>query len=367
MSKTLQSVASTTYGTYSAICSACNDRFPRVCLLVIFGVLVNVGVAIAQDCPIAYAPAKFPFRDSSSGSSGPTQNRGIMPSGFVAFSDGTPVVHGIDVSKWQSSVDFLKVARCQGRFAYIRLSAGQNPDTELEYRALWSNARFVNLLVGPYHALTLVTRAQGSTQTARRTLDTLKQANVASARKQAQLFMARLNEVLSLDPVESGAHNQLGMPYLPIALGALLDPIANGKESEKASFGEIYSTALCAWFDEVKRDRAFANQPIWLVTTPFIYKDYHLARSTCGLETNPIWISYRTVDGDREFSEKNTGALDAIRSLCGSSPAGSRCVMHQYTALGGFPLQQKWEGLDMDRFYGSEIDLRKLMQRANRN
>jgi GH25 family lysozyme M1 (1,4-beta-N-acetylmuramidase) len=79
-----------------------------------------------------------------------------MPKGFVALSDGTPVVHGIDVSKWQGSVDFIKIASCGGRFAYIRLSAGQNPDNELEYRALWNNARYANLHVGPYHNLTFI-------------------------------------------------------------------------------------------------------------------------------------------------------------------------------------------------------------------
>jgi hypothetical protein len=113
---------------------------------------IVVAAAQAAPCPIQKASAQIPFRDSVKQSALPG-NVGIVPGGFVAPEGVGPVVHGIDVSKWQDTVNFMRAYECGARFAYIRLSTGTDPDKELAYRDFWANARSYGLLVGGYHNL----------------------------------------------------------------------------------------------------------------------------------------------------------------------------------------------------------------------
>src|SRR5690349_15150680 len=96
-------------------------------LLLLFS---STGFAQSSPCPIIQAPAQFEQKGADAESTTVPGNRGIMPGGFVSVAD-QPVVHGIDVSKWQASADFVRVKECGATFAYVRLSAGQNPDNEL--------------------------------------------------------------------------------------------------------------------------------------------------------------------------------------------------------------------------------------------
>ena len=165
-----------------------------------------------QNCQIELAPKSFVTKSGRKNSKGLPVNHGIIPKGFVAYQDKSPVVHGVDVSKWQSHADFKRIQACGGRFAYVRLSAGTFPDNELEYRVHWANARGVGLLPGPYHFLTVpALNAEASDDKSAN--DKLMAESLASATQQAELFMARLHEVLSLEPAEQGAHQSIGNQF----------------------------------------------------------------------------------------------------------------------------------------------------------
>jgi GH25 family lysozyme M1 (1,4-beta-N-acetylmuramidase) len=147
----------------------------------------SVGAGAAQtyaepsDCPMVQAPAPFSAKGEPADDAPNPGNRGIVPAGFVALANGIAIVHGIDVSKWQPSANFIRVVACGGKFAYVRLSAGRNPDNELEYRSHWANARSVGLLVGPYHNLTLLDPNRGFASLSEPEQQIVMQQNIAAA------------------------------------------------------------------------------------------------------------------------------------------------------------------------------------------
>lgn len=337
--------------------------FRCVFLLLILAVGMDV---VAQPCAVVAAPQPFPVKGEMAETATTPGNRGIVPDGFVSLPGGVSTIHGIDVSKWQPSADFVQAIQCGARFAYIRMSAGQSADAELEYRSHWANARSVNLLVGPYHNLTLIdSPTPFTTLTDAKKARTIK-ANETAARAQARLFIARLRETLQLDPDPSpqAADHHLGQPYLPIALDVSARPQNKGTAQDRAAFGRAYAAAICAWIDEVHQNNTFAGQTILLFTLPYVYKDYALARSDCGIDRLPVWLSYRPLDGDAPEQESNAQTRAAIAGLCGTGTPGNRCLLQQYTSWGGFALYNKTEGLDLDRFIGTETELHALLQQA---
>src|SRR5262245_58680410 len=90
--------------------------------------LVAVGLApassFAAPCNPALISNKLPYH-SDPRAPGVTTDRFLVPPG------DRPVVHGVDVSKYQDLVDFEAVKSCGGSFAFIRLSAGVNVGNEL--------------------------------------------------------------------------------------------------------------------------------------------------------------------------------------------------------------------------------------------
>jgi hypothetical protein len=194
--------------------------------------------------------------------------------------------------------------------------------------------------------------------------------NEANAVAQAKLFTWRLREVLSYEAIqpERGLQN-LGLPYLPIAVDATLRPQLKYSRQDQMAFGIVYGATICAWIRETRRDPDFASQPIMLFTTAHIYRDYGLSRTSCNLDSLPIWISQHNRDGGLPQSFAASETKVAIAELCkikeSSSPSDvGRCRMHQYTSFGGFAAFQKSGELDLDRFYGDEQELRQMLQRA---
>jgi len=340
-----------------------------VWLLLVWCAAGDIAPAFAApgDCQVVRAPGKFESKGESAETAATPGNRGIVPPGFVALADGTSVVHGIDVSKWQSSADFIRVVECGGRFAYVRLSAGRNPDNELEYRSHWANARSVRLLVGPYHNLTLVDPSPIFASLANRDQQRVVEQNVASAREQASLLMQRLREVLLLDPLPpDGSTGMLGLAYLPIVLDASARPQMNGSAADRKVFGMAYRAAICTWMTAIRSTWTFNNQPIMLFTLPTVYAEYDLNALPCMTSDAPIWISHRDDDGRRALDDPRPEMRSAITALCKPNGSTDRCLFEQYTSWGGFALFQKDEGLDLNRFFGTEEQLRALLQHANR-
>lgn len=61
---------------------------------------------------------------------------------------GPNIVPGIDVSSYQGTVDFARVAAAGNGFVFLRLSSGQNVDTK--FATNWAAAKDANLVRGAY-------------------------------------------------------------------------------------------------------------------------------------------------------------------------------------------------------------------------
>lgn len=309
-------------------------------------------------CPIELAPKQFPMKTGQRNSKGQPFNQGIVPSGFVALADKTSVVHGVDVSKWQSHADFKRIRECGARFAYIRLSAGVLPDNELEYRVHWANARGSGLLPGPYHYLTVpildLSPDASDGEWSRLTALTLE-----SAARQAILFAARLKEVVSLegrDPARTGSR-----PFLPVVLTmAAVSPHVR-MPGDAARYSPIYAAAACKWIQTVKREISGLNEKgVLLFTYPYIFKDYGLAAAPCALKDLPVWIANFPETGERFSSDNSRRAVE--QEVCLQADGKNRCIFQLYSSYGGFAQFDGGAALDLDRFFGTEQELATWQQ-----
>ncbi len=338
--------------------------------LAVLGALVGLWLgapAQAQQagapCPEQTAPGRFTFRGLQQGSPG---TDGIVPAGFVA-PQGMPVMHGVDVSKWQRSADFNRVKACGGSFAYVRLTAGRRPDLELEYRSHWSAARAAGLLVGPYHALTLVDAPGTWTQlTAEQQQANLKD-NLTSVEQQALLFAERLREVLLLEQRSpSLPPNALGAPYLPIMLAATSRPQLQASVADRRGVSEVYRQTICRFYAVLDADPSFKGQAMGVFSFAFTYQDYGLAAAACSMAERPGWIAHHSLNGDSERREPDLHLGAAIRAMCLKPDGSNRCLFQQYTGYGSFASYTENEGLDLNRFYGDAAALQRILQLGRR-
>jgi hypothetical protein len=316
-------------------------------------------VTAAATCPPQIASMSLTFKSDAHGT-----NIGVVPTGFVAPSDGSPVVHGIDVSKYQTDPIFAGVRECGGDFAYIRLSAGREPSNELSYRAFWANAKAAGLLTGPYHHLTVTDATSSLHQLEQGELDVLREHNVTQAVAEAKLFKTRLTELLGYDPLADQAPGTYGGPYLPAMLDVTETPQASMSQTDRNLFSPIYGAAICAWIKEFQSDERFKNQPVVLFTKPFVFREYQLVRAPCDLNQLKVWVFYHSRTGDRPLTEKDPNYREAIEELC-LQGGKNRCVFEQYTSYGGFAVYLTGAGLDLDRFIGTLEGLRAMLQRAS--
>jgi hypothetical protein len=180
------------------------------CLWVLGCCSANAAEFVAPNCQMVTAPTTFIVRNRAAGVMGQASDSGIAPTGFVVTSDRRTNIQGIDVSKYQGDADFKSVRDCGGRFAYIRLSGGENPDNELLYRTHWANARASDLVPGGYHNLSVPSAAAASlsglsTEAIRETITSRIGLSNASAQIQVSLFLSRLDEVVALDPKQNSS------------------------------------------------------------------------------------------------------------------------------------------------------------------
>jgi hypothetical protein len=335
----------------------------RITILAVIGAPCFFGTprdGIAATCPPQPASRALAFKSDTHGT-----NIGVVPTGFVVPTDGSPVVHGIDVSKYQTDPIFAGVRDCGGDFAYIRLSAGTEPTNELSYRAFWANAKSASLLTGPYHHLTLIDARSAAHLLEKAELDALQERNVNQALAEARLFKTRLTELLGYDPLADQTPGSYGGPYLPAALDVTETPQGSSSQADRHQFSLIYGAAICAWVREFQSDERFRNQPVILFTKPFIFRDYELANAPCDLSRFNVWISYHGRTGDRPLTEKDPIYRQAIDDLCAAQNGKNRCVFEQYTSYGGFAVYLTGAGLDLDRYIGTSDSLRAMLQRAS--
>jgi GH25 family lysozyme M1 (1,4-beta-N-acetylmuramidase) len=319
----------------------------------------SVATSLTQEinCPQQVASNKLEFRADKKGT-----NVGVVPSGFVNPSDGTKVVHGIDVSKYQDDANLAAIRKCGGAFVYVRLSAGTKLDNELAYRAIWANAKSFGLLTGPYHHLTLADSKLPFSQLSPPDADAIISKNVQQASLQADNFKKRLVELLEYDPIDRREGLRLGGSYLPAALDISEVPQSRFTLKDQSLFGRAYGAAVCGWIKAFREDPKFKDQPVILFTKAFIYRDFDLLNAPCDLKSFRVWLWYHGTTGDGARTERNPIYRQAISDLCVDANRNNRCLFEQYTSYGGFAIFNKKAGLDLDRFSGSVESLHALLQ-----
>ena len=318
--------------------------------------------ATPSSCAVGLKPGNYAIKGSLS-TDGVMGNFGIAPSGFVNL-PGQTVLHGIDVSKWQDATDFVQLKQCGGSFVFVRVSVGENPDNELEYKTHWANARNLNLAVGPYHYLTL-NIPKPSSQQGEAVFAAAVDDNVRSARVQARIFLNRFGYLLQKDPLADVSPGKLGKPHLPPVLDMSERPRTSPQGMTLEALGKIYGAAACAWIDEFRKHPSFASEPVMIFTSAQTFADYNLDQAPCDLRGNAIWISNKTRDGSRtSFAGPDKDEPALYGKMCAAPDGRDRCVFQQYTSFGGFALYRPNAPLDLDRFYGSSADLAALMSTA---
>jgi len=320
----------------------------------------------ARDCAPQEAGTTFKFRVARANTTGLPSNQGVVPTGFVNVGS-LPVVHGVDVSKYQDGADFRRVRDCGGQFAYVRLSSGSLPDNELEYRVHWANARASGLMAGGYHYLNVPALTLRPEALRKRDLSELSTEATTSARDQAKLFLRRLDEVLSLDPQDSSNPKQLGQPILPIVLSASSSAVAHGAltPTDLKLYAQLYQTEICEWIATVRSSPGYATQPIMLFTYAYIYKDYDFDSAKCNLRQIPMWIAYLGPQGDR-YPAANDSQAAVFDDICRQS-AGDRCRFQLYTSYGSFLDFAGTPAIDLDRFYGTTSELAALLRAVSKH
>jgi hypothetical protein len=178
---------------------------------------------------------------------------------------------------------------------------------------------------------------------------------MSSARGQARLFLTRLNEVLDLDPLSD--------PYfLPIALDLSYRPMYGGSYEQKRAYGKIYGAMICGFMQEIQSSQ-FSASPVVLIVGLKDYVDYGFDDAGCDMTRSLLWIRHRPADGTPFYESMEKAVYEPIcHGQIAPGPAGnrSRCIMEQYTSYGGFAVFDDSRPLDLNRFFGTETDLRKL-------
>ncbi|ABR64927.1 GH25 family lysozyme [Sinorhizobium medicae] len=314
-------------------------------------------------CQEIVAPAEFEMASTTIRGLNPG-NDGIKPHGFVRPSAEQPVIHGIDVSKYQDEADFSSVRDCGGRFAYVRLSGGTDPNNELLYRTHWANARASGLVPGPYHNFSVVPqllKAVAETAVPKRPqlLESIASQANESAARQADLFAERLTEVLQLDP-------EADRDFLPIAVDLTARPLADDVGGHLA-VKDLYGNMVCEFIRSISKTK-FATSPLVIFSENDTLTHYGLVEKIeqCSRQKVLYWIRFRVSNGTPFFENNKDGMFDNICSPREGeiNSKFGRCLIEQYTSYGGFAIFKDGSPLDLDRIFATETEFRQLLQKG---
>ena len=150
-----------------------------------------------------------------------------------------PVVEGVDISKWQSNVDWAAMANDGVQFAFIRTNHGIG-DLDEKYFYNWAEAKRVGILRGTYQYWLPAE-------------DPIEQANVLLDR------MVDFDEY-DLPPVLDVEESQGESPEV------LVDGIHQWMDHVEAALGvkPIIYTAKYFWQDGVGSPSDFLDYPLWV-------------------------------------------------------------------------------------------------------
>jgi hypothetical protein len=321
-------------------------------------------LAHAASCDHPVASASLHFISAKASGPGASGDSGVQPSGFVGLKSGEAVVQGVDISKLQDETDLETAFSCGAVFAYVQLSSGTD-ETDHSYRLYWPNARAAGLLTGPVHSLNVEPAAAktwyAAAASGRPALYlSLSEAASGAGKAQADLFLSRLDEVLSSEITPSATGP--GVQYLPIALDVTADPLPDASAADKAQFGQIYAAVACGFVAQVRANPKTSQAQLILFAEPGVFAAYRLGQNSCGLERLTVWISYHTSDGDRYDAPSAAADAASISALCRPGGAADRCKLQQYSSAASFAVFQPGAHLHLDRFYGSPADLKVMLQ-----
>ena len=332
--------------------------------IIVFLIKLLSAEAWAADgsCTKVMAPSTFALLRRENVATEYPVDSGISPSGFVDLSDGTPVIHGIDVSKYQDDVSLIPVQSCGGRFAYVRVSSGSFEKNELQGRTLFANARAANLIPGPYHHLMVLQDDEAkllsfSPAQIGHWIDKNQNRYLESAQRQAELFARKTSEVFKLDTGSSRGR-------MPFAIDLSERPLVKGTPEQKQAIGKLYTAMVCKFIQALKSSATWPNgdrpqdDRIVLFTDPVEFENYNFSSAPCNASDVKIWVKYRPTDGDT-FAKTVSPLL--LSKVCGPMPDHSRCLLEQYTSFGGFALFKPGAPLDLDRFLGTEQEFKKFV------
>jgi hypothetical protein len=298
-------------------------------------------------CPIVTAPVSLPYLAEG-------KNRGVAVPGFVDLGPSRPVIHGVNVSKWQEDVNLFRVKECGGLFAYIRISAGLNPYWEISFSTLWPQARAARLYPGPYHHLTFVPPEKpvhGVSSLGRGSSAKMEQVFAVLGESQANLFLDQMARLLS-DP-----RWNLHLKYLPPMLDITEFPTAAGWAGVMTN--ERYQNVICSWIRTVEGARIFQGQRVIIFTEAARYLESHVEDAGCIKGTERmLWITDPTpAAADLLVGQRDDSPL---RRLCDPDHGLAKCRFHQYTNRGGKALGSVTAGLNVSRFLGTATELLNL-------
>lgn len=199
------------------------------------------------------------------------------------------MIEGIDVSKFQSSIDWPK-ARATGReFVFMRASDGTNPANETTLASKWAAARAAGFVCGAYHFFR-------------------PSADLAAVQSQASLFLGRFNEAVPV--VETG--------YLPAVVDVEVSPGAVSKAD--------YARGVRTWIDAIEASPRFQGLSTIIYTRASLWSELG---NPPEFATHPLWVADYSQDPPRlpapwgrwtffQYSESSTvdgiaGHVDADR------------------------------------------------------
>jgi hypothetical protein len=337
-------------------------------LVILLALATSIVSSIAEaKCPRYVAPGKFNNIPKEWGS-----DSGPIVDGFVDSKghDGSALnaLHGIDLAKGDS-VDYGKIRDCGGSFAIVRINHSTGRLDEWFARNVKGLdqedvARF------PYYYLAIPRSMKKLSS-----FESLTDADLASLREKYRQLgdtaAARFIDYVD-HPGADGinamrASSVAGLQGPLVALDVEETPLGQGSDSAKNSYGKLYATTVCQW---VKRIRSkFPQSIVLLYTFPAVYGDYLQHAYTddfnC-LEALPVWVARTAPNGWEAIQDSRTpkcgntsmcNTNKLVRQLC-ETPAGNRCILHQYTHRAtqiatGKPEKGIPPHLDASRFYES--------------
>jgi lysozyme len=185
---------------------------------------------------------------------------------------------GLDVSKFQPTIDWTKVAAAGMKFVFARASYGTSAQTEPTFKSHWQGAKAAGLIRGAYHFFV--------------------PADDAGA--QARLFLSQLRGAIA--PGENA--------YLPAVIDVEMQP--GGVSAAN------YVAGIKTWIGAVEADPLFAGRKTIIYTTASFWATLG---NPAGFSDHPLWVADYSKDPPRVpqgwasyafFQNSESGAVNGI-------------------------------------------------------